>query len=315
MKNAIVWVMILLCCWLMYRYPLVMLNPGELVEGHQDLNNKCLSCHKPFWGISDAKCISCHKLSEIGKDTLKISDTLLAKGKILFHQHLENQKCTECHTDHNGLVPEHPISGFKHELLSATLISKCSDCHTRPLDTLHQFLSLACKNCHNLKGWKTAVLFNHDMIEGIDKNNCTSCHQIPKDSYHKSLKDNCSQCHSTSKWVPATFDHLKYFQLDKDHNTTCITCHTNNNFKVYTCYGCHEHSQNKMAQKHNEEGIFDFDDCVSCHKSANEHDIIRNGKSKNESNPQEINRVNDNVKSRKKHSKNEADEKNESDDD
>ena len=38
----------------------------------------------------------------------------------------------------------------------------------------------------------------------------------------------------------------------------------------YTCYGCHEHTQSNMRAEHREEGVRFSDDCVKCHKSADD---------------------------------------------
>ena len=279
MKRLFVLVIVVGCSWLMYEYPHMMLNPGELTEAHQELNKKCAACHEPFGGITNEKCIVCHKLADIGKDSLRGVNESNVEEKVLFHQHLENEKCTSCHTDHKGLKPLNSLKNFDHALLPSSINTKCNTCHSKPLDNLHKQLSVDCNSCHTTKGWKLSVKFNHDMIQGVDKTNCTPCHQKPKDSYHELINDNCSKCHSTSKWVPSTFDHSAYFQLDRDHNTKCVTCHANNNFSTYTCYGCHEHSESRIANKHNEEGIGNFSNCVSCHKSANEHDIRMNGNS------------------------------------
>lgn len=237
MKKVIILAIIVVCIGLTYLYPHAMLNPGELTEGHQDLNNKCLSCHAAFSGISKSKCISCHKLSEIGKDTLQETDSTGNRMKTLFHQHLSDQECSSCHTDHKGIKPGTLSTGFKHEMLSQSIST-----------------------------------------------NCASCHQKPNDSFHQLLTNGCNKCHSTGKWVPSTFDHSKYFQLDQNHNATCNTCHTNNNFVAYTCYSCHEHSENKIISKHNEEGIYNITNCASCHKSGNEHDIRNGNESKDKKN-------------------------------
>ena len=71
-------------------------------------------------------------------------------------------------------------------------------------------------------------------------------------------------------WKPATFDHDKYFVLDRDHKATCETCHNNNDYSRYTCYGCHEHRPDKVREEHVEEGIQDFENCVECHRNASE---------------------------------------------
>jgi len=277
MKKAIILGIIVCCVGLTCLYPYAMISPGELTNGHQDLNKKCLSCHTAFSGISDSKCISCHKLSEIGKDILHRKDTSSGRFKILFHQYLSTQECASCHTDHKGLKPDVSLSDFKHELLSAVVANECGSCHNKPTDNLHKLLSVSCNSCHETNSWKLPAKFNHDMILGVNKSNCTWCHQKPADEYHLLLTANCDKCHSTSQWKPSTFDHSSYFRLDGNHNAKCNTCHSNNNFSTYTCYGCHEHSESSMLSKHNEEGIYNISNCVSCHKSGNEHDTKENG--------------------------------------
>ena len=276
MKKLIISGIAVVFVWLMYQYPKAMLNPGELVEGHQNLKKNCNSCHEPFRGISNNKCITCHKLSEIGKDTSNGKGETAGMEKILFHQGLSDQKCSSCHTEHIGLKPEMPLSSFDHSLLSEPFISKCAACHKQPADNRHEQFSSECKSCHNTGGWKSGVKFDHAMINGDAKNNCASCHQKPDDSFHNLINDNCNKCHSTSKWIPSSFDHTNYFILDKDHNTECKTCHTNNNFSTYTCFSCHEHSESNMLKEHSEEGINDISKCADCHKSGNEHDIRMN---------------------------------------
>lgn len=279
MKSLVVIGFTIISIWLMYEYPHTMINPGELIEGHKELKDKCVSCHKPFWGVETDKCIECHKLSEIGKVLTTATEPKTDKEKIYFHEYLEGQECTACHSDHNGLVPDAQKSKFDHELLSAAVINKCNSCHDSNSDDFHKQVSPDCKNCHNTKGWKSEVVFKHELILGVAKNNCISCHKKPDDTYHASFDDNCYKCHNTSKWLPSTFDHTSYFELDKDHNTKCITCHASSNFKTYTCYGCHEHSQSNIMNKHIEEGINDFSNCVSCHKGARESENEGKGES------------------------------------
>ena len=289
MKKLYVLLAMGLVILLIILFPHAMINPGELVEGHQKLNSECLACHKPFGGIANEKCISCHKLSDIGKDTIG------KQNKTLFHQELSNQECSSCHAEHQGLVPEHPLSGFKHELLSASVINNCNSCHTNPADNLHKQVSANCNSCHQTQSWESSISFNHEVL--LNKSNCTSCHQKPEDNFHSLSNENCDKCHSTSKWVPSTFDHSAYFELDRNHTTTCNTCHANNNYTSFTCYGCHEHSERNVIAEHNEEGINNISNCASCHKSGNEHDIENNNKSLNEN---ERNKIKDFIKSNDK---------------
>ena len=278
MKKLIVFAIVIICIGIMYIMPHSILSPGELVEGHQKLNNDCFACHKAFWGIDKDKCIGCHKLSEIGNDTSLTHDSLANKGKILFHQNFKNQDCSICHADHKGLKPL-IVNDFNHKILNATVIKNCIACHKKPNDNLHVQLSASCSDCHNTQGWKNSVVFNHDVLKDVDKNNCISCHKKPTNSSHSIFKDNCDKCHTTSKWVPSTFDHSSHFQLDEHHNAKCDVCHTNNNFSGYTCYGCHEHSENNISNKHNKHGINNFTDCVKCHKSGNEREEGEHGNS------------------------------------
>jgi hypothetical protein len=85
---------------------------------------------------------------------------------------------------------------------------------------------------------------------------------------HAKITGNCSQCHAQNAWKPASFDHEKSFVLDQNHNVECATCHVNNDYSRYTCYGCHEHTLQNVLREHRDEGIRDLDHCVRCHRSA-----------------------------------------------
>lgn len=248
-----------------------MLSPGELTLGHQEIKNECTSCHKPLHGIESKRCITCHKLEEIGMDTT--GGDSAGNKYVLFHDKLSDQQCTLCHSDHKGIDPSLSLARFDHNLLEENIINNCIDCHNKPVDRMHEQLTGSCSPCHNTNTWEFSGKFDHALITGANKTNCISCHKNPLDAFHQSLKENCDKCHGTDKWVPSTFDHADYFILDEDHNVKCATCHTNNNLKVYTCYGCHEHSEAKIREEHIEHGIYKFNDCASCHKSADEHDI------------------------------------------
>lgn len=290
MKKIVTIGFTIICIWLMYEFPHAMINPGELVEGHKEIKDKCTSCHKPFSGTDTNRCIECHKLSEIGKVRSTSTELKTDKEKVYFHEYLEGQECTACHSDHTGSDTDSQIKRFDHSLLTAAVINKCSNCHNSRTDDLHKHVVSDCNNCHNTSGWNNEVTFKHEYIIESSKNNCVSCHENPKDNFHVNYGENCSQCHSTTKWVPSTFEHASYFVLNKDHNTTCITCHSGSDFKTYTCYGCHEHTQSNIMSKHLEEGITDFNNCVSCHKSANESENDGNDNSGERTNEKESNR-------------------------
>ena len=75
------------------KYPHLMLNPGDLIEGHQKIKNDCAACHKPFWGIESNRCISCHKPEEIGMNVSSKNNQSEKNEVILFHDKLKNLEC------------------------------------------------------------------------------------------------------------------------------------------------------------------------------------------------------------------------------
>ena len=124
--------------------------------------------------------------------------------------------------------------------------------------------------------------FSHALLRTEVQQRCESCHAAPTDNVHRDLSAaQCGQCHSQQQWKPATLDHDKLFVLDRDHQTECVTCHTNDDYSRYTCYGCHEHQPGKIRSKHLKEGIANFENCVECHRSADEEPRKKGSRTKN----------------------------------
>lgn len=263
MKKGVLFVVIIAVVALSALNPSGWYSPGELIKGHQKLSNDCFACHTPFNGIENAKCISCHKLNEIGKDKL---------NAVLFHERLKNSSCISCHADHKGMIQDNTLMKFEHDLLSEEDKINCNACHKVPESGSHKYFLNTCSSCHTTEGWKTTTRFSHEMIEANQRQNCTLCHSTPTDNMHKDFGGDCISCHSLNQWKPASFDHDKYFVLDRNHNASCNKCHANNNFKEYTCTNCHEHSQNRLYNEHAEEGITNLSNCVRCHRSGSEHE-------------------------------------------
>jgi hypothetical protein len=135
--------------------------------------------------------------------------------------------------------------------------------------SFHQELSEQnCSSCHSDHGRLIERRFSHALLRPAARAQCATCHAAPANNLHRDVRASCNQCHSTERWAPATFDHDRFFLLDRDHNTTCTTCHTNNDFAHYTCFGCHKHTPANLRAEHEEKGIRNFDSCVSCHRSA-----------------------------------------------
>jgi hypothetical protein len=169
------------------------------------------------------------------------------------------QKCIDCHalsdiglrTTRGVSLPQHGIKTSFHQQLSEQNCMACHSDHAGPMLTR-----------------RNRRPFSHALLKPEVRQDCATCHTKPTNEMHRTLTVGCAQCHKAEAWKPATFDHAKFFELDKDHNASCITCHTGNDTSRYTCYGCHEHTPSNIRRKHEEEGISDLENCVRCHRSA-----------------------------------------------
>lgn len=268
---------------LIVEHPDLAIDPGRLSESHQNLNHDCLRCHTLMRGAVIQKCVSCHTLAGIGRMT-SVGVSLPAGGlrKILFHQDLATTDCMGCHTIHFSGRRGTEHERFQHGFLLASARDDCASCHSheKPNNLLHQQkVGQQCVACHRTDTWNT-ISFDHKQLAS-QQANCGLCHKKdrPTDTLHSQASDDCLRCHGTERWRPATFDHDKYFRFDRNHPSGCANCHMNfSTFEKYSCYGCHEHSPARMANKHRKEGINDFENCVKCHRSGNEHEAKRDRK-------------------------------------
>ena len=218
---------------LIFVYPHLMVSPGPVITAHADIATDCFACHAPLRGASVERCVSCHALTDIGRRTSKgvpiVAARPLASG---------------------GVTKSAIRSSFHQELLE----QDCMACHSD-----HQGPKLT---------QRSRKPFSHELLRPASRDVCQTCHVAPKDSLHRNVNDTCAKCHSNKNWKPATFDHDKLFALDRDHDVECVTCHVKSDFSRYTCYGCHEHTPDKIRREHEEEGIRRFENCVECHRNA-----------------------------------------------
>lgn len=223
-RPPILWIVVALnlvvLVALAFAYPHLMISPGPLVKGHEELATDCFACHAAWRGAATPRCTECHAVADVGLKTTRGVTIPARTVKVSFHQELIEQDCMACHSDHQG--------------------PKLTRRSRKP--------------------------FSHALLKVSVKTQCSTCHAAPKDTLHRQLTAECSQCHGDKAWKPATFDHDKHFVLDRDHQAPCDTCHRNNDYGRYTCYGCHEHSEAKVRAEHLKEGIRDFQDCVECHR-------------------------------------------------
>lgn len=207
---------------------------------------------------------------------------MVGPGKLIPGHAKLDADCFACHAPFAGADSQRCIGCHKPEDIGR--LTTAGRPVQKPLTTtpFHQKLTRQdCVACHSdhagVKRFRPTGHFAHDLLDKTMRAECQGCHKPPRDSLHDQGLGNCSQCHTEQKWTPATFDHAQYFELDRDHNTRCVTCHVRNDYSRYTCYGCHEHTPANIRREHIEEGIRDFDNCVECHRSASEDDIRRNG--------------------------------------
>jgi hypothetical protein len=200
---------------------------------------------------------------------------MVAPGPLIpAHTSLETN-CFACHTPFQGVTAEkcatcHAIATIGLQTTKGVPIAR-----TTPVTPFHQGLTSAqCMACH-ADHTNPALIsreqpaFSHALLAPAIRETCASCHTPPATAVHSGATTaTCTQCHSQERWKPATFDHTRFFVLDQDHNAACTTCHTTNNQREYTCYGCHEHTQANIQAKHRREGIQNITNCVSCHRSA-----------------------------------------------
>jgi len=183
-----------------------------------------------------------------------------------------SERCIACHA-----LPDIGIRSSK----GAPLLQKAKGLKTSFHQELIEKNCVACHSDHQAPRLtqRSRKPFSHELLRPAVREQCDSCHVAPADTLHKKISGNCLQCHSQKAWKPATFAHEKSFVLDKDHNATCVTCHTGNDYSRYTCYGCHEHTPARIRDEHVKEGIQNFENCVECHRSADEEPIKGKGSS------------------------------------
>lgn len=200
---------------------------------------------------------------------------MVGPGKLMpAHKALEND-CFACHAPFQGASPArcmtcHAVADIGRRTTKGVAIEG-----DRRRTAFHQGLvEKNCIACHSdhpppALASKRAVAFDHGLLEAKARTQCSACHAAPADAFHRKAAAPCSECHRSTGWKPATFDHSRIFPLDADHDVTCSTCHVGEDYRRYTCYGCHEHQQSRMVAEHLEEGIRNIESCARCHNANN----------------------------------------------
>ncbi|MBF0185017.1 MAG: cytochrome c3 family protein [Magnetococcales bacterium] len=212
---------------------------------------------------------------------------MVAPGKLSEGHRALDQECFACHLPLTGAVAAKCISCHKVDDIGLRTTKGLPIAVQKSKLPFHQKLRdhdcVACHSDHQgVAKYRSRQRFSHNLLETADRARCESCHANPSDPLHATLSGQCTQCHGTDSWKASNINHDKLFLLDRNHNVRCTDCHTGGNYKQYTCYACHEHSPEKIRREHWKEGIRKFDNCVSCHRNANEDDAKRLWRSQGE---------------------------------
>lgn len=100
-----------------------------------------------------------------------------------------------------------------------------------------------------------------------DPHACSACHEEPA-VHAGQFGLECARCHGLVAWQPALLTrHI--FELDHggEGQVACETCHVDNYYE-HTCFSCHDHQPAEMQTAHATEGIYGYDDCISCHPTG-----------------------------------------------
>ena len=240
---------------------------ARAVADFKSASPACVDCHRQddaraHSGAFGTDCALCHSSDKW--DTAQFDHNLAAFKLAGKHVTVE---CAQCHI--NSVYKGTPQA--------------CVSCHLKD-DTHTGAYGTDCAQCHNAGDWKDAQ-FDHNLaafkltgahvnvtcakchINSVYKGTpltCVGCHADPQ-AHLGQFGLNCAQCHSTQTWQGATFAHTFPLNHGERANVACKTCHVTTNFKEYTCYGCHEHTQQNIQAKHQGEGISNFQDCMRCH--------------------------------------------------
>jgi hypothetical protein len=208
-------------------------------------------------------------------------ESMLSPGHLLAEHADIERACFRCHSPFRGADTARCVSCHRIDAIGLRTVSGAT--LFRAGIPFHRYLlEGSCAACHTDHAGPDSAealgRFEHTLLMTSALEECSDCHERkrPADAIHTGMKGACGACHDTAAWTPATFEHERYFRFDPQHPEDCQTCHTTPaNLAVYTCYGCHEHTPRNVRSEHLEEGISEFENCETCHRSADEEEAER----------------------------------------
>ncbi|MFQ5500338.1 MAG: hypothetical protein ACE5FH_11775, partial [Candidatus Zixiibacteriota bacterium] len=273
----------------------------------------CRTCHnlEDFSGTS-SECSACHTdvhESRLGFDCNRCHQS---RGWSVFDVetiHLETNfpilgrhAMVDCQSCHQGM----PQSDMSFNT------TRCVGCHqseylsvSSPNHVTAGF-STECMDCHQMNGWKPAMMDNHDVFFPIFSgehrgswNDCSTCHtqdntfqvftclvchehaQTKMDGGHQGIlgyaysSPDCYFCHPSGKAGEFTDHDAQFFPIFSGAHQSawadCSVCHPNpTNRRDIDCLNCHQHSQLVMDGAHGSMAGYSYTStaCLSCHPSS-----------------------------------------------
>ncbi|NQU63725.1 MAG: class III cytochrome C family protein [SAR324 cluster bacterium] len=216
--TSTILILTVLSTWLISSFPKAAIGPGDLLEGHRQSENSCLSCHALFQGVPGKKCQSCHISEKIGLFTVDGRQIDRNKTRVQFHSQLAPETCLSCHHEHQGRSGSKVVSHFSHQLVKPKDLKNCVACHQKPSSPIHQRPDQDCTQCHTTANWVPSD-FDHRQYFRFDKKHnadCKSCH--PGSDYREYT---CYNCHEHS---PQKIEH-EHVKEGIQQYSDCVKCH------------------------------------------------------------------------------------------
>ena len=278
---------------------------------HADFENACEECHAPWQGASDVRCLDCHTEVQAEVSAGTGMHGVMPPGQACADCHFEHQGRDSSSTQFARRHFDHDWTGFtliNHRLDYDGSGLACESCHgtdySFTVDTCARCHSAAdpvflsqhvnevgadCVACHRGAG---AEAFDHSFFPlkgGHDGLTCTDCHgdqtfagtptacfacHTEPEIHRGQFGTDCAACHSIDNWREVRLvEHV--FPLDHaqegGQTIACAVCHPTN-YVTYTCYSSGCHGEADIREKHVEEGIVPFDDCMDCHPTGHEEE-------------------------------------------
>jgi hypothetical protein len=160
--------------------------------------------------------------------------------------------CTGCHTPTQWLG-----ASFNHTTASGGRFTLVGTHLTKP-----------CTVCHD-------ATTGAPKFAPRDQNDCLTCHQADYQRKHagSGYPTTCLTCHTTTSFLGAVFNHdANFFPINSGTHrgrwSSCTICHTvASDFSRFSCFGCHEHNQADMDDKHRGRTGYRYasEACLTCH--------------------------------------------------